>query len=57
MLYEIVRSEEEINNLLNECDEAEEVGQTKFLGMTYEQGIKTAILWLTEQSELNPLED
>ena len=36
---EIVRTENEINQLLNECVEAEEMGTTKFPGMTYEQGM------------------
>ena len=54
----IVRTDEEINALLNECSEAEEFGKTKFRGMTYEQGIKAAIEWLTDlEVDDNPLEE
>lgn len=54
---EIVRTEKEINQLLNECDEAEDMGTTKFPGMTYEQGIKEAIEWLSGDSNCYPLDD
>lgn len=54
---EIVRTEKEINQLLNECAEAEDMGTTKFPGMTYEQGIKEAIEWLSGDSNCYPLTD
>ena len=54
---EIVRTEKEINQLLNECAEAEDMGTTKFPGMTYEQGIKEAIEWLSGDSNCYPLAD
>lgn len=54
---EIVRTEKEINQLLNQCVEAEETGISKFPGMTYEQGIKEAIEWLCGDSDCYPLDD
>ena len=54
---EIVRSEQEINQLLNQCAEAEEMCTTKFSGMTYEQGIKEGIEWLIGDTDCNPLDD
>ena len=54
---EIVRSEQEINELLNQCAEAEEMCTTKFSGMTYEQGIKEGIEWLIGDTDCNPLDD
>lgn len=42
----VVRSENEINQLLNRCVESEESGISEFPGMTYEQGIKAAIEYL-----------
>lgn len=39
-------TEEEINELLNRCSEAEESGESNYPGMLYEQGIKAAIEWL-----------
>ena len=46
-----------INQLMNECVEAEEMGTTKFPGMTYEQGLKDAIEWLCGDSNCYPLDD
>lgn len=54
---EIVRTDQEINQLLNQCTEAEEMSTTKFPGMSYEQGIKEAINWLTGNSICNPLDE
>ncbi len=56
-MYKVIRTDDEINDLLNECDEAEEFGRPKFPSMTYEQGLKAAIMWLTEQYVANPLEE
>lgn len=49
-------SEEEINSILNECIESEQTGSSKFPGLTYEQGIKAAIMWMLGEDE-NPLVD
>lgn len=37
--------------------EAEEVGGTKYPGMSYEQGIKYAIDWIVGNNDENPMED
>lgn len=34
----MARTEEEINDLLNKCAEAEDTGESKYPGMTYEPG-------------------
>jgi hypothetical protein len=52
--YKIVRTDKEIDDLLNKCVEAEEHGSA-YRGMTYEQGIKEAIDWLTEEGWEYPL--
>lgn len=57
MDYNIARKDGEINHLLNKCDEAEQQGKTAYPGMSYEQGLKDAILWLTGEVQQNPLED
>lgn len=56
-MYAIQRTEKEIDGLLNQCIEAEEKGKSKFPGMTYEQGIKDGIDWLTVKSTENPLSE
>ena len=40
------RPQEQIDELLNRCAEAEETGESAYPGMTYEQGIMAAIEWL-----------
>ena len=42
----IVRSDQEIWDLLNQCAEVEETGSSNYPGMSYEQGIKVAIEWI-----------
>ena len=53
--YRIVRSDDEIDDVLNECAEAEESG-SKFSGMSYEDGMMAMFHWLTDASEPGPLE-
>ena len=45
-IMEVVRSEQEIADLYNQCVESENEGESKFFGMTYEQGIKNCLDWL-----------
>lgn len=52
----MARTEEEINDLLNKCAEAEDTGESKYPGMTYENGIAAAINWLTGNTDDNPLD-
>lgn len=52
---EFVPTENEINNVLNECMEKEELGETRYPGMTYEQGVKAALEWEQGYGE-NPLD-
>jgi hypothetical protein len=53
---EIVRTDEEIDQLLNECCDQINTGGSKFSGMTYEQGLDAAIRWLTGDADEYPLE-
>ena len=57
MYQRIVRSDEEIGKLLDQCVEQESKGGSKYLGMTYEQGIKEAIDWLTDKDRGHPLDE
>ena len=45
MNYEVKRTDEEINNLLNTAAEVEFEG-SKYPGMTFEQGIQEGIDWI-----------
>lgn len=46
----------EIDDLLNECDQSEETGTSRYPGMSYEQGIKAALMWVTGNSVDHPFE-
>lgn len=51
--YEIVRSNLEIDALIDKC--AQQSGSSRFPGMTYEQGIREALEWVTGETEDYPL--
>lgn len=51
------RSEEEIDEQLNRAAEAADAGQSKWPGMTYEQGVDNALRWVTGQTDDLPMED
>lgn len=53
--YEIARTDDEIDDLLNQCSEAIDSGESAFEGQTYEQGVQAAIDWLTGRTEEHPL--
>lgn len=55
-MYIIVRSDAEINEVLNVCLDREEAGESPLWGMTYEQGVEAAIRWLTDTLPDNPVE-
>jgi len=52
----IERTQEEIDDVLNGCIDAENEG-SKFPGMSYEEGIKYAIEWILGESDVHPLEE
>lgn len=56
-MYQIVRPKSEIDDLLNDCADAESAGLTQYRAMSFEQGVKYAIEWLTNASAPHPLED
>lgn len=41
-------TQEQIDEVLNQCAAAADSGKSAFFGMTYEQGIEYAIRWLTD---------
>lgn len=55
--YRLVRKTDEIDELIDDCTRSESEGRSKYPGMTFEQGIRTAILWLTEEAESHPLKE
>ena len=50
-------SEEDINEVLDQCSEAADSGLSKFPGMTYEQGVESAVRWMLGDDDTNPMDD
>lgn len=55
-MYEIVRTNKQVNDVLNWAAEGEDRG-THYPGMSFEQGITAMFNWLTGTSDQRPDED
>jgi hypothetical protein len=55
-MYRIERNDREIDRLLDDTIQAESEG-TKFPGMTYEEGVRAAIDWITGNSDDYPMDE
>ena len=55
MYYDITRTDKEIDDMLAQCTDAENEDTTNFPEMTYEQGVKAGIRWLTGETECHPI--
>lgn len=56
-MAEIVRTDDEIDGVLNAAMESIDEGRARWPGMTYEQGVDAGIRWLTGEVDDNPMED
>ena len=57
-MYTIKRSNREIDEVLNKAWEVFDTGNSKYPGMTYEDGLKAMFKWLTEDNpEFSPMDD
>ena len=50
----VVRTTDEVDEVLNKCVEASDEGITAYYGMSYEDGVRAGIEWLTDQ-EADPV--
>lgn len=57
MAYTVVRSTQEVDDTLNKAQEQEDNGGSRWPGMTYEQGVVAAIMWLTGITSEDPMAD
>lgn len=55
-MYNIEQPDNAIEAVLNTCAEMEDEGKTNVPGMTYEQGVKAGIEWVTSKGYTHPLE-
>ena len=56
-MYTLERSDDEIDAVLNACSESMDAGRAKWPGMTYEQGVRAGIDWVTGQQDDNPMDE
>lgn len=54
--YEIEVTDDEIDELWDECDDAVSSGKSNFPDRSYEAGVKAAIAWLLGETNKNPLD-
>jgi len=50
-------TEDQINDVLNKCLDAEENGETVFPGMSYEQGVKAGIEYVSDTDNPHPFDE
>ena len=55
MMRTIVRTNEEIDVVMNLSTETINSGSSKWPGMTYEDGVSAALAWLFGETEDNPM--
>lgn len=55
--YAIERSNEEIDEALGICIDAEAEGTSQYPGMTYEDGVKAALEWVIGETDEPPFDE
>lgn len=48
-MYELQRSDDDIYYMLETCDDIVKTSESRFPGLAYEEGIRDAIIWLTNK--------
>ena len=54
---EVIRTEQEIEDLVGDVDESTASGRSKFPSNSYEDGVNATLQWLTEESTVHPMRD
>ena len=57
MTYTVAKTPDEIDEVLNECVEAEGKGHSRYPGMTYEEGVRAGIEWALGLADEPPFDD
>ena len=55
--YKMVRTREQVDELLQRCGDAEFEGSTKFPGMSYEQGVLYGLSWMIHDEDVDPIKE
>lgn len=53
----MARTQSEIDKIIERCVECENKGESLYPSMTYEQGVRAAIEWMTGETNESPLEE
>ena len=53
----MVRTREQVDDLLQRCGDAEFEGSTKFPGMSYEQGVLYGLSWMIHDEDVDPIKE
>ena len=53
----IIRTEQEIFELLDQCNDAVNISTSVYPGMSYEQGVKAAIEWIIGDTDEHPINE
>lgn len=51
------RSTEEIDNVVNDAWDSINEGSSRYPGMSYEEGVRAALDWVTGETDENPFEE
>lgn len=54
---ELERSEAEVDEQIDLAQDSITQGTTRWRGMTYEQGVRNALAWVTGDDDAAPMED
>ena len=60
MTYTVAKTDDEIDDVLNQCIEAEAEGRRRYPGMSYEEGVRAGIEWalgLTDDPPFDSYDD
>lgn len=55
--HNMARLQSEIDKIIERCVECENKGESLYPDMTYEQGVRAAIEWMTGETNKSPLEE
>jgi hypothetical protein len=55
-MYRLAQNDTDIDDVLNQCADAEDEGRSQYPGMTYEQGVRIGIEWLLGITDESPFE-
>lgn len=48
-------TQSDIDTVLDKCSESQDIGESRYPGMTYEEGLRDAIEWMQGDADDHPL--